>query len=133
MIRIVGIQRAELAENEFVLLQNQGSMRSPLKGHLIMSGAVLAANGQGDALHAFTDDALIPAGMYVILTTGTGVPRWGRTKDGGLLYFAYMGRPAPVWSEYGPVHILHTHHTFTERRDNYNQASQEVRGAASVF
>ena len=42
MIRIVGIQRAERPEEEFVLLQNQGGMRLNLRGHVILTDAAVA-------------------------------------------------------------------------------------------
>jgi hypothetical protein len=133
MIRVIGIQRAETPAQEFVLLQNQGSMRTSLRGHVLMAESALAASGQGAALHAFADEVMIPAGMYVILGSGCGVPRWGRTKEGGLLYFAYMGRDRSVWTELGPLHLLNTHHSFVERRECDRRASAEARSAVGVY
>jgi hypothetical protein len=132
MIRVIGIQRAETAEQEFVLLQNQGSMRASLRGHVLLSERALVEGGRGPELHAFNDEAMIPAGMYVILGTGLGIPRWGRTKEGGLIYYAYMGRRDPVWTELGPLHLLSTQHTFTERRECDRRASADARSAVGV-
>jgi hypothetical protein len=41
MIRIVGIERSSDAQNEFILLQNQGHMRAHLRGHAIIADKCL--------------------------------------------------------------------------------------------
>lgn len=128
MLRVIGIQRGAHVDEEFILLQNQGSMRVSLSGHVLMTAKALSCAGQSDALHAFNDDVLVPAGMYVLLYSGAGVPRWGRTKDGALIYFAYMARKAAVWSDLSAIHVLHTHHTFSERREQ-GRSQDELRGA----
>jgi len=116
VIRIVGLQRNESATQEFVLLQNQGSLRLNLRGHLVVSDSALDEGNLNQAAHAFADDVLIPPGMYVLLSSGAGNCRWARTRDGALVYYAFMNRDAPVWERtYGPIHILSTQHTFTER------------------
>lgn len=116
VIRIVGLQRSDSAAREFVLLQNQGSMRMTLRGHIIVSDSAVEDSNLSQAAHVFSDDVLIPAGMYVLLFTGHGNPRWTRTRDGALVYYAYMGRDRSVWDRTaGPLHILNTHHTFCER------------------
>ena len=116
MIRIVGIQRNEVPEREFVLLQNQGSMRLNLRGHLVMSQSAIEGADLTMTAHAFADDVLVPPGMFVLLSTGYGEPRWAKTKDQQLVYYAFMGRAHTVWDRCsGPIHVLGTQHTFTER------------------
>jgi len=115
MIRIIGIQRHEDAQQEFVLLQNQGSMRVQLRGHVITSDAMIDHQVQ-NGLHIFGDDATIPPGMYVLLRTGQGQPKWGRTKEGALVFHAFMNRSHPVWIEgSGPLHLLAIQHSYTDR------------------
>lgn len=116
MIRIVGLQRSESARQEFVLLQNQGSLRLNLRGHLVVSEAALEDGDLTYAAHAFSDDVLVPPGMYVLLFTGNGESRWARSRDGAIVYYAYMNREQPVWDRApGPLHLLSTQHTFSER------------------
>lgn len=116
MIRIVGVQRSQSPEREFVLLQNQGSLRISLRGHVIMSESALDNSDLANAAHALTDDVLIPPGTYVLLATGVGQPRWVRTKDGIMVYYAYMNRTESVWNGcVGPLHVLGTQHTYAER------------------
>lgn len=116
MIRIVGLQRNESTAQEFVLLQNQGSLRLSLRGHLIVSDAAIESADLSFAAHAFNDDVQVPPGMYILLATGRGAPRWTRTKEGALVYYAYMNRDTAVWDRVaGPLHILNTQHTFAER------------------
>ena len=116
MIRIVGLQRNESTTQEFVLLQNQGSLRLSLKGHLVVSETAIQDSDLSFAAHAFNDDVQVPPGMYILLSTGRGTPRWTRTKEGALVYYAYMHRDTSVWDRAaGPLHILSPQHTFTER------------------
>ena len=116
MIRIVGVQRNTQPDKEFVLLQNQGSLRLNLRGHILASDEAFQTSNLTAASHAFGDDALIPPGMYVILYSGVGAPRWTKTKEGQMVYYTYMGRGHSVW-EYAPgsVHILSTQHTYVEK------------------
>jgi len=116
VIRIVGLQRNESTTQEFVLLQNQGSLRLNLRGHLVVSEAAIEESNLSVAAHAFSDDVSIPPGMYILLSTGRGSPRWTRTKEGALVYYAYMNRDISVWDRSaGPIHVLCPQHTFTER------------------
>jgi len=116
VIRIVGLQRNESVGQEFVLLQNQGSLRLNLRGHLVVSEAALDEGDLTQAAHAFNDDVLIPPGMYVLLFTGAGLSRWARTRDGALVYYSFMNRANSVWDcSTGPLHLLCTQHTFCER------------------
>jgi hypothetical protein len=118
MLRIIGLQRADHAEQEFILLQNQGSMRVTLRGHSVLGEAAfvhgdLAGNG-----YAFSEDIQVPPGQYVILFTGTGISRWTKTKDNHMVYHVYMGRRAPFWSAQPlPLHLLAPQHTYTERAE----------------
>lgn len=118
MIRIVAVQKESNPEGEFILLQNQGSLRLQLRGHVVLSDAAIQASNLLYASHVFSDDVLIPAGMYVMLRTGHGESRWCKTRDGALVYYAFMGRDRSIWNEItGPVHVLSTQHSFTERRE----------------
>lgn len=116
MIRIVGVQRNDSPEKEFILLQNQGSLRVPLKGHIIAGESALATSDLGFAAHALSDDALIPPGMYVLIASGCGEPRWRTTKDGSMIYYTYMNRTTSVWNRVsGSLHVLALQHTYVER------------------
>jgi hypothetical protein len=116
LIRIVGIQRNELPEQEFVLLQNQGGLRMNLRGHMVMSQSALEGAELASVAHVFSDDVLIPPGMYVVLSSAVGEPRWTKTKEGQLVYYSYMCRRLSVWDRCaGPVHVLCTQHTYAER------------------
>ncbi len=115
MLRIVGIQRSEDSQEEFVLLQNHSSMRLKLRGHVLMSEAYLSHYAL-DAVYAFTDEELIHSGAFVLLHTGTGINRWAKTREGALVYMCFVGFREPIWSRApGPIHILSTHHTYEER------------------
>lgn len=118
MLRIVGLQRSETADHEFLLLQNQGSMRIHLKGHAILSeGAVLTGDLSMGA-YAFPDDVYVAPGLFVVLTTGAGNPRWARTRDGAHVYHAYMFKENPVWSRVElPLHTLGVQHVYCERTE----------------
>lgn len=117
MIRIVGIQRNERPDEEFVLFQNQGTLRELLRGHCVMSESALESGDNIGQSHVFRDEEQIPSGMYVILFTGRGEPRWARTKDNALVYFAYMQREQSVWSGCrGPLHLLVKQHTYSARQ-----------------
>ena len=116
MIRIVGIQRSESPNEEFVLFQNQGTLREILRGHVVLSETALECSEQLALSHVFRDEEQIPSGMYVILYTGHGKPRWARTKENALVYFAYMGRDESVWSQcQGPLHLLMKQHSYAAR------------------
>lgn len=117
MIRIVGIQRHEDISKEFVLLQNQGSMKVALKGHVVAAQSVLDSGELVDAVHIFSDDVQVMPGMYVLLRSCSGVGHWNHTHDRYSTYYAYMHRRAPVWlRQSGPVHIMGPQHKFVERK-----------------
>jgi len=118
VLRIVGVQKNAFAEQEFVLLQNQGSLRVTLRGHVVLSECAVDSGDLGITAHAFKDEVHIPPGMYVILFSGQGDPRWAKTKDGAMVYYTYMGREASVWHHRpGPFHVLNRVHTYSERRE----------------
>ena len=116
MIRIVGVQRNECPEQEFVLFQNQGTLRECLRGHVVLSEAALECGEKLGLSHVFRDEELIPSGMYVILYSGKGKPRWARTKENALVFFTYMEREESVWQNCpGPLHLLVKQHSFVNR------------------
>lgn len=93
-------------------------MRINLRGHLLLSECGIDGGDLSRAAYAFVDDVLVPAGMYVCLFTGVGQSRWVKTKDGALVYYAYIGRDQAMWREcLGPIHILGTQHSYSERRE----------------
>lgn len=116
MLRIVGVQRSESLSQEFVLLQNQGHMRIKLRGHILMSEDAIEGADLSNAAHVLKDDEYIPPGLFVLLSTGTGLPHWGKTKDGTYVYHTYMGLSRPFWNTHtGAIHILCPHHSYCER------------------
>lgn len=116
MLRIVGLQRNENPEQEFVLLQNQGSMRINLRGYVLLSEAAVQGGSLYSSAHVFGDDISISPGMYVLLLTSSGEPRWTKTKEGIHVYQTYMGQDRVIWSRLeGPLHIMHAHHSYVER------------------
>jgi hypothetical protein len=118
VLRIVGVQKNAFVEQEFVLLQNQGSMRIPLRGHVVLSECAVDSGDLGITAHAFKDEVNVPPGMYVILFSGFGIPRWAKTKDGAMVYYSYMSREASVWNRSaGPLHVLNKVHTYQQRRE----------------
>lgn len=116
MIRIIGVQKSDDPDREFVLLQNQGSLRANLKGHVVISQAVVDTGNFGVGAHVFGDDIYIPPGKYILLVTGSGEPKWTKTKDGQLMFQTYMHWERTVWSQLtGPLHLLGPQHSYTER------------------
>ncbi|HLO99876.1 MAG TPA: hypothetical protein VK171_14875 [Fimbriimonas sp.] len=70
-----------------------------------------------DAFYAFTEDELIHPGAFVLLHSGSGISRWAKTKEGGLVYVCYIGSRLPVWNGApGALHILNTQHSYEERQ-----------------
>ena len=116
MLRIVGVHRHDSPEREFVLLQNQGSMRVNLKGHVLMSESAFEGAHLCEVSHVFADDVSISPGLYVVLYSGSGNPGWRKTKDGTTVFNSYAGWDAPIWSRSSlPLHLLNTQHTYAER------------------
>lgn len=100
-----------------MLLQNQGGLRVNLKGHVLVSDSAFEDGGIDGRSHAFRDDSMIPPGAYVILHSGFGEGRWGRTKDSAYVYHCYAERDEPIWESEEAVHLLAKQHTFTEPRE----------------
>lgn len=120
MIRIIGVQRNEEIGGEFVLLQNQGSLKINLKGHIVASQTALEGGDTSDGLHVFTDDVDVHPGMYVLLRTCPGVGHWNYMQDRYSTYYAYMHRRTPVWVRHkGPLHVLSLQHSWVERKQEY--------------
>lgn len=118
MLRIVGVQRSENPQEEFVLLQNQGHMRVSLHGHLLVAECAYQGVPLNRCAFAFSDDEFIPPSLFVILSTACGQPHWGRTKDGSYVFYTFMNRTAGFWNQCSlPLHILAPHHTFVDRSD----------------
>ena len=117
MIRIVGLQRHDDIAKEFVLLQNQGSMKVALKGHVVAAQSVVDGGELLDAIHIFTDDVEVLPGMYVLLRTCPGVGHWNHTHDRYSTYYGYMHRLTPVWlKQSGAVHVMAPQHRYVERK-----------------
>lgn len=117
MIRIVGVQRHEDIAKEFVLLQNQGSMKIALKGHVVAAQSILDGAASLDAIHVFTDDVDVMPGMYVLLRTCSGVGHWNHTHDRYSTYYAYMHRRQGIWArQAGPLHVMAPQHKWVERK-----------------
>lgn len=116
MIRIVGVQRSESVGQEFVLLQNQGSMRASLKGHAVVAESAIDGGEALSALHLFADEVDVMPGQFVLLRTCMGAGHWSVTQEGQRVHYSYMNRLAPVWSRFlGTLHVLAPQHTFVER------------------
>lgn len=117
MVRIVGLQRSESISQEFLILQNQGNMRAPLRGLCVVAESYIQGV-QPEAFHLFRDDEYLMPGQYAVLCTGAGSPRWGVQKDGVVTYRTFMGRLQPLWlNVQGPFHVMQPHHTYVERRE----------------
>jgi hypothetical protein len=118
MLRIVGVQRSERPGDEFVLLQNQGSLKASLRGHALISECGLDNGSLDSAAYVFRDETCIPPGLYVLLSSGCGEPHWAKTRDGQPVYRVYLGRAKPLWTNLtGPLHVLAPQHTFCERAE----------------
>ncbi len=115
MIRIVGIQKSERAEQEFVLLQNQGSMRSILRGQTLLADSYI--RGESSSVHAFTEEVSIAPGQFVLVRSGSGADGWITSKDGSYVYQTHLNAEDPLWSRQGEsLHILSIQHTYCERK-----------------
>lgn len=116
MLRIVGLQRSNNPDEEFVLLQNQGNMRYVLRGSALMSESALEGKDLEDSIFVFQDGEAIAAGLFVLLTTGCGVPAWSKTRDGALVFHTYMNRSSAIWMACRcPIHVMNPQHSYTER------------------
>ncbi|MBL8059650.1 MAG: hypothetical protein JNK63_02915 [Chthonomonas sp.] len=116
MIRIVGIERNQDPNREFILLQNQGSLRQLLRGCAVIPDSRCDLPCASGSMHLFADETQVVPGAFIMLHTGVGEPKWTVTRDGSRVYHAYMNRSSCVWEEvHGPLHVLGIQHTYTER------------------
>jgi hypothetical protein len=114
MIRIVGVQRGQTASEEFVLVQNQGSLRVNLRGHALLAEDTMTG-GNGFAL-VLCDEAVIMPGQYAVLRSGIGPSRWNKCADGSSVYYTYLGHNRTLWDGQDNIHLLAPQHTYSERR-----------------
>ncbi|MCA0361043.1 MAG: lamin tail domain-containing protein [Armatimonadetes bacterium] len=115
MIRIVGVQRSEDLNQEFIVLQNQGNMRVNLRGYALVAEASVDEPSGLQEVYVIRDDVSLPAGHYAVVRSGSGSPRW--VHDEGYHYFyTFLARNSSVWNRLsGPIHVLAPQHTFCER------------------
>lgn len=113
MLRIVGIQRNESPNQEFVLLQNRGSMRVNLRGHALVAEGALS--GAGGPAIVISDDVDLYPGQYAMIRSGIGPARWNKSTDGSQVFCGYLGCAYPLWEEKVTVHLLSVQHSFVER------------------
>jgi hypothetical protein len=122
MLRIVGINKNESVAKEFLLIQNQSGVRICLRGHALMGETCLTQSDR-EAFHAFIDDEFIMPRGYVVVHTGSGINRWGKSKDGTTVFHVYMGREVSVWNRAdAPVHVMATSHSYMRREIPSRQA-----------
>lgn len=115
MLRIVGIQRSDRVSEEFVLLQNHCSMRLHLRGHILVTEKRIL-NPEEGFIFVFPEDELIHSGAFVLLRAGYGDSRWGRTKEGALVYTTYLNQKVFGWHHTGEkIHISSIQHSYEER------------------
>jgi hypothetical protein len=90
-------------------------MRIQLRGHALISERALS-EADLSLGHLLIDDTAVPPGMYVLVMTGVGEPRWGKTKEGALVFYTYMNQADSLWFRCpGPIHLQHTQHSYCER------------------
>ncbi|MDI9639372.1 hypothetical protein QPK87_19305 [Kamptonema cortianum] len=117
MIRIVGVQRSESTDREFIVVQNQGNMRINLRGHALVADSAVDEPAGLQQAFVLADDVDIPPGFYAVIRTGSGQPGWCHKHDGYHIYYAYLGRCSPIWNCCsGPIHLLAPQHTYVERQ-----------------
>ena len=117
MLRIMAVQRGDDPQREYVLLQNHGTLRLALRGHVLTDDSGLEDQAH-DRMFVFSDDAQIPSMAYVLLITGTGKNGWYQDNDARPVYCVYWNRKKPVWTDAAqPIHLLHVIHTNRPRSE----------------
>jgi hypothetical protein len=111
LIRIVGVQRSQNIGEEFVLLQNQGSMRQNLRGHLLLSETSYSGTPKQVL---FLDEIYVGPGQFVMVRSGSGDSGWKVSKDGTRMYCHFAQQSETQWGQAG-IHILHVQHSYCER------------------
>lgn len=117
-MRIVGIQCHRDPQSEFVLLQNQGALKTDVVGSILLDEDAILGNGQLDCsrIYAFTESLIVPASAYVMLISGIGEPGWARSRDKSLVFHQYWQRRDSVWSpEPRRLRLLGVAHTLQLR------------------
>lgn len=117
MLRIVGVQRGSRPEEEFILLQNQGSLRVLLRGHAILSDASDTLPARlASRMYAFTLDEKVLSGGFVLLSSTRGSDGWVKTKDGSQVLRVFANCDQVLWSDHpGTIMILAPQHVYPER------------------
>ncbi len=117
MLRIMAVQRSDDPQREYVLLQNHGSLRIALRGHMLADDGGLDGPDR-ERMYVFADDAQIPAMAYVLLVSGAGKNGWYQDSDARPVYCVYWNKKQPVWSQAGDaIHLLHVIHTNKPRSE----------------
>ncbi len=116
MLRIVGMQKSPNPENEFVLIQNQGSMRVRLKGHaLLMAPCSQNQAEQQVSFFALLSEEKIFPGGFVLVSSGMGRDGYAKTVDGSQIVRIFCNQSQSLWSRFeGELSILAPQHTFSE-------------------
>lgn len=115
MLRIVGMQRSSDPEKEFVLVQNQGSMRIELRGHALMFIPDVNTSGAGVRFFPLLNSERVVPGGFVLISSGHGRDGLAKTIDGSQILRLFANQSKPLWSEEsGNLSILATQHTFSE-------------------
>jgi hypothetical protein len=114
MVRIVGVQRSKEVGQEFVLLQNQGSMRVNMKGYALVGEST---EGAFDGpVCVLSDDVDLHPGMYMLVRSCIGPSRWTKIGDGAPVFYGYLGHTKPLWGPtFTAVHLLAPQHCYVER------------------
>jgi hypothetical protein len=113
----MAVQRSDDPQREYVLLQNHGSLRVDLKGHVLADDVGLEKSDR-ERMHVFSSDAQIPAMAYVLLITGKGKDGWYQDNDARPVYCVYWNKSTPIWSaRLDPIHLLNVIHTNRPRSE----------------
>lgn len=116
MIRIVGIQRSDDPSSEFVVLQNQGSMRVNLRGHALLDPETMESPDRAPFAVVVQDDIDIPPGHYAVVRTGLGTSRWCHKTEGYHIYYSFLGKTESIWSQRpGRIVVLAPQHTYSDK------------------
>jgi hypothetical protein len=116
MIRIVGIQRHEDPRQEFVLLQNQGSMKLNLRGYALVAERAMDDPAGLQEIFLLRDDVDLLPGNYALVISGPGRCRWCHKTEGYHVYYAHLDRETSIWERLrGPLHLLAPSHSYVER------------------
>lgn len=117
MIRIVGIQRHEDVTKEFILLQNQGSMRVKLRGHTLISDHSMDEPSGAQVAYCIRDDIYIQPGQYILVRTCSGEAKWDFKNEGYVTYCTYLRLSESAWqNSNGIIHILAPQHSLAEKQ-----------------